>query len=345
MTVDPLLLEPFWVSETMRGESLFFVDRGDGIATASLLFEPIEPISLSSATGDAEYQVGRDFTVDANSGCVTRAAGSALPFATLEELYPTHDPFVLSSDGAEFHRRQVVATYRHRRGSWQGYAPEVASIELSRTLHRLRAAQPLILGVAGDSISEGYNASGVTDAPPRQPPYASLVAAGLDLAYGSRVTLRNCAVSGWTADDGAADISLADLKPDLAIVGFGMNDAGYAAASDFAANIETIVGGVRARSPEAEFVLVAPMLPNPRWDYPVMQRFGEYRDALARLRGAGIALADLTALWGDLLARKSVHDLSGNGINHPNDFGHRLYAQVILALLVEPSVWRARAGT
>ena len=29
-------------------------------------------------------------------------------------------------------------------------------------------------------------------------------------------------------------------------------------------------------------------------------------------------------------------DLTGNGVNHPSDFGHRLYAQVILALLVEP---------
>jgi len=28
--------------------------------------------------------------------------------------------------------------------------------------------------------------------------------------------------------------------------------------------------------------------------------------------------------------RKTHHDLTGNGINHPNDFGHRLYAQVIL---------------
>ncbi|MBX7074950.1 MAG: hypothetical protein K1X71_17550 [Pirellulales bacterium] len=27
-------------------------------------------------------------------------------------------------------------------------------------------------------------------------------------------------------------------------------------------------------------------------------------------------------------------DLTGNGLNHPNDFGHRLYAQTILALLV-----------
>jgi hypothetical protein len=26
-------------------------------------------------------------------------------------------------------------------------------------------------------------------------------------------------------------------------------------------------------------------------------------------------------------------DLTGNGLNHPNDFGHRLYAQAILEYL------------
>jgi acyl-CoA thioesterase I len=85
----------------------------------------------------------------------------------------------------------------------------------------------------------------------------------------------------------------------------------------------------------AEFVLVSPMLPNPRWPYPVMERFSAYRDALATLCGDGAALADVTRMWTDLLGRKSVHDLTGNGINHPNDFGHRVYAQVILALLVD----------
>jgi hypothetical protein len=29
-------------------------------------------------------------------------------------------------------------------------------------------------------------------------------------------------------------------------------------------------------------------------------------------------------------------DVTGNGVNHPNDYGHRLYAQAILALLVDP---------
>jgi hypothetical protein len=49
-----------------------------------------------------------------------------------------------------------------------------------------------------------------------------------------------------------------------------------------------------------------------------------------------VALADLTGVWTELLARKGYHDLTGNGVNHPNDFGHRLYAQVILGLLTDP---------
>ena len=34
-----------------------------------------------------------------------------------------------------------------------------------------------------------------------------------------------------------------------------------------------------------------------------------------------------------MLKNKHDLDLTGNGLNHPNDFGHRLYAQAILAAL------------
>jgi lysophospholipase L1-like esterase len=339
--VDARLLKPFWLSETMRGESLFFVDRGDGAPMASLLFADAERVTLTSATGDVAFENGLDFVVDSEAGLVRLTPASRIPRATLDELYPAHEPFVLiASEDDEFHRRQTAATYSHRSGDWRGFVPRLAAVELPRTLRRLAASQPLTVCITGDSISEGFNASGVTGAPPRQPPYAELVAAGLEQLHGSRVTLRNFAISGWTADHGVADVSrVADAKPDLVIVAFGMNDAGYAEAPYYAANIDAIMKGVRDGSPDAEFVLVAPMLPNPRWDYPVMERFGAYRDALAALCGEGAALADVTALWTDLLVRKSVHDLSGNGINHPNDFGHRMYAHVILGLLVEPSLW------
>ena len=43
-------------------------------------------------------------------------------------------------------------------------------------------------------------------------------------------------------------------------------------------------------------------------------------------------MADVTSVWLELAKRKPYWDYTGNGLNHPNDFGHRLYAQVILAL-------------
>ena len=342
--VDPRLLEPFWLSETMRGESLFFVDRGDGVPAASLLFAHAEGVSLTSATGDVEFESGLDFVVDGEAGLVRLTPASRIPWATLEELYPAREPFVLIAvEDDEFHRRQTAATYSHRSGDWRGCVPRLAAVELPRTFQRLAASEPLTLCITGDSISEGFNASGVIGAPPGQPPYAALVHAGLEHACQSPVTLHNFAVSGWTSDHGVADVArVAEARPDLVIVAFGMNDAGYAEAPDFAANIAGIMSGVRAASPDAEFVLVSPMLPNPRWDYTVIGRFGAYRSALSQLCGVGAALADLTSLWADLLDRKSVHDLTGNGINHPNDFGHRLYAQTILGLLVEPSMWLQR---
>ena len=320
----------------MRGESLFFVDGGDGIATSTLLFQNVDDVSLSSATGDTSFEAGRDYTVDRVGGLLSRTSASRIPFATLEELYPPDEPFVLIADGGEFHRRQAAATYSHPAGVWRGYVPHAAAGQLTRTRRRLESSQPLTVCVAGDSISEGYNASAFTGVPPHQPPYVDLVAAGLEHASGSRVTLHNFATAGWTSDDGAADVErVVEAHPDLVIVAFGMNDAGYAEAPDFAANIAGIMTGVCAASPDAEFVLVSPMLPNPRWPYPVLERFATYRAALAALCGAGAALADVTSVWTELLTRKSVHDLTGNGINHPNDFGHRVYAQVILALLLD----------
>jgi acyl-CoA thioesterase-1 len=331
---DPRRLEPFWLSSFITGESLMFVDRGDGMATATLLFRGADRLALTSATGATAFEAGRDYTVDAAAGVVSRTRDSRIPFAALEELYPPADPFVLIADGDEFHRRQAAASYRHAPDGWWGRVPAVAAPALSRTMQRLGASQPLTICVAGDSISEGYNASGFTGAPPYQPPYVDLVADGLERASGSRITLHNFAMAGWTSDDGAADVErFAAVRPDLALIAFGMNDAGYADAPAFAANIMAIMDGIRAASPEVQFVLVSPMLPNPGWAYTAEERFPAYRDALASLCGDGVALADVTSMWTDLLVRKSVHDLTGNGINHPNDFGHRIYAQVILALL------------
>ena len=65
--------------------------------------------------------------------------------------------------------------------------------------------------------------------------------------------------------------------------------------------------------------------------------FARYRDELKAVAGPRIALADVTAVWHLLLRHKHDLDLTGNGLNHPNDFGHQLYAQAILSLFAGPA--------
>jgi lysophospholipase L1-like esterase len=340
----------FWSVTRLDGDPLFFVDRGTAPATATLLFPITQRLTLQNAAGDFEYVEGRDFDLDADSGVIARTSESRIPVTTLDELYTRADPdgsafmfrrnapgtYLMFSEGDLFQRRQVRASYTHAAGHWRGPSPRVDAAALPRVLRLLRARAPISIAVAGDSISEGYNTSGFLAVPPFQPPYADRVVAGLHAAFGSRIALHNLASAGWTADQGLADAArVGEVAPDLVIVAFGMNDSGYASPADFAGNIAGIVEGVRRHAPDAEFILVSPMLPNPEWHYPVMVRFGEYRQVLAALCAPGVALADVTAVWAELLVRKSVYDLTGNGVNHPNDFGHRVYADVIQALLVD----------
>ena len=351
ISVDELhLLEPFWNSEIVYREALFFVQEdAEHPPAASLLFMPAEVISLHSATGETTYELGKDYLVQAESRRIVLTQDSRIPSKKREELYrkkgqshaishKTGDPGTLLyfGEGHFFHDQQAEITYRRGGQPWQGSAPKRTAKNLPRTLAALKARRPLSVCLTGDSIAEGGNASGSRGVPPYTPPFGELFALGLERAFDTKITLKNVAVGGKTADYGvqtAADI--AATKPDLVLIAYGMNDVSRRDPVRYRTSVEQIIGRVRESSPETEFILVAPMLGNPEWHATPAEMFPKYRDALALLCGNGVALADVTTLWADVLKRKHYHDLTGNGVNHTNDFGHRLYAQVILGLLVE----------
>jgi acyl-CoA thioesterase I len=314
----------------MYDESVFFIGAEGASSTASLLFAPARVLSFHDARRETTYEEGKDYELRRDERTVVRLPGSRMPCTPAEDAAR-----LICTDDDTFHRRQVEVTYTHA-GGWAGLMPQCDDEVVPGTIRRLRAAEPVRVALTGDSISEGYNASGFLRLPPYQAAYGALVAAGLEQAYGSPIELHNFAVAGWTSDHGLADVErVVSANPQLVIVAYGMNDASYAAPAELAGNVSALIDQVRRSSTDAEFVIVSPMLPNPQADPRVMPRFPAYRDALAQLSGRGVVLADLTTLWTQLLARKAYCDVTGNGLNHPNDFGHRLYAQVILALLVE----------
>jgi lysophospholipase L1-like esterase len=312
---------PFWRSSVMERESVLFLPREDGADVARLLFQPETISSITDVAGQRLYAEGDDYTIDLSLRAIVRGGRANIPRA-------------IPPDGELTHSQLCVVTYTHRE-EWYGIVPAFAGEQLPRTLERLRTRQPLTVCLTGDSISEGYDTSGFHNLPPYQPAFGSIVAASLSKHYGSDVQLRNLATAGWTAEHAVWDVErIAAARPDLVIVAYGMNDAADAEPGEFLRHVVTTVSAIRERQPQAEFVLVSPMLPTPECTWVVHSRFDEYRQALATLSGPGIAVADLTGMWRDMMVRKDARELSGNWLNHPNDFGHRVYAQVIGALLV-----------
>jgi lysophospholipase L1-like esterase len=123
-------------------------------------------------------------------------------------------------------------------------------------------------------------------------------------------------------------------NPDLVILGFGGNDATRKiSGEDFRRNMQTVIDTIRKTAPNADFILIATMTANPDWPESDADLCHQYRDALFELAGPGVAVADEFSMWQELVQRKKFLDLTANGINHPNDFGHRVYAQVVLQLL------------
>ena len=320
------LLDPFWLSTTMHHESVMFIGRDDSPMDATLLFHPGEILSVNSAAADIAFKEGDDYRIDWQAGRIMRTPGSRMPCVPAERM--------AAADGELTHERTIVVTYTHPGDRWGGFVPASARAQLGRATRRLEEREPLTICLTGDSISEGYDASGFHRLPPYQPPFGTLVAAGLQQQAGASVQFHNFGTAGWTAADALWDTErITAVNPDLVIVAFGMNDASYADADEYVANVSGILSRIRAEIAHAEFILVSSMLPTPECDWLVHARFPEYRDALATLAGDGVALADVTTVWAALVARKHPHDLSGNGWNHPNDFGHRIYAQTILAAM------------
>lgn len=321
---------PFWLSHRMEDEPVLFVqEAGQPVATGRLLFTPGTAPRITHPEGTPVYVEGQDYTWQPGTATIALTAASRIPFKTAAQMQPPPGSpqslrGLLWSEGRFFHDLQVLVTYEHA-DTW----PDTPPVErLPRSLGRLRARLPFTVVTLGDSITEGYNASGFakSKAPPFQPAYPQLVADLLRQRFSADVTLVNLGVAGTKADWGLGQVArVAAAKPHLVILAFGMNHGEPAAA--FEAVMRRLRDAVQTACPEADLVLVASMTGNPRAF--ATDHFLGYRAALGRLEAEQVALADVTTPWLELLKRKGFADLSGNHFNHPNDFGHRLYAQVI----------------
>lgn len=341
------LLQPFWKGDQVLGETVLFIrDEDQKISRGHVLFPIDRILRVTSSDGKVTYEEGRDFVfkkdsreliLPEGSRVISRFASDLRVPAKTQKYELTHrdgNGEILFGAKLEYHHMQTSISYVASSKDWPISQESLNSPSLPKTHERLAQGKPLSIVVLGDSISTGCNASAWGKGAPFQPAYQDLVHLQLQDWYSSPIQLSNLSVSGTTSGWGLSQVDrVIELRPNLVVLAFGMNDSAGVSPSDYSKNIASIIQKVRETDLDCEFILIATMLGNRDWIRLKHESFPRFRDHLKQLTESGVALADLTTVWDEMLKRKKDWDLTGNGVNHPNDFGHRVYAQVILELL------------
>lgn len=311
------------------GESVVFL----GETPAALQSAPVGPVVVRSTflpQGDTVvYVEGRDYLLDRDAGTLRRIPGSRLPDFRTNVLHGAtnfdHSQYPGFGNTAFF----AFVDYAHAPGApWPVQADQAARLPRSRA--QLARGGPFQVIAFGDSITAGG------DATLPQRIFWQRWADHLQQQYPqAQITALNGATGGDSTVQGLQRLEEKVLRkqPDLVLIGFGMNDhiRGGVPVPQFAANLRTLIGRIRAETP-AEVVLFSAFPPNPEWKFG-SQHMQDYAAATAQVaEETGCAYADVFTNWQSVAVRKKPEDLLGNNINHPNDFGHDVYYRVFLAL-------------
>jgi len=337
------ILFPLWKGRWVYRESFLPLSGPDGkVADIQLLYPAEEILEVLDATLAKRYEAGKDYELV--DGCLRLPEDSAIPHMTWEEYYPeTPIPGgsfakngggnIRFSEGTFYHERQLVVSYRHE-GTFPGAIPECKLDKLPNVAQKLENGQPVRVVFFGDSITARANATAMTGISPFQADWCQMTSEALEEHYGSCVTMINTAVGGTGTQWGVetAQERAVDHNPDLLVLGFGMNDGSTVSVDVYLENLQKIMDMVHAVNPACDVVIISTMLPN-REAQGFWGRQKEYEGDLLTMEREGVAVCDMTAMHEALLSRKAYRDMTGNNVNHPNDFLSRVYAQTLLKTL------------
>jgi len=338
-------MQPFLTADTIYNELLMPIKDGHAAPNGSLLFPVKSVLSVRDTYLGAEYEKGKDWIWEGQRIVLTDS--TRIPYFNSHELVydearegisqPGSTPgrYVLFSEGELLRSKQLAVTYiPDRRGSEPDKRLS-ATNRLAITAGKLAKGEKLQVVFWGNSIETGANSSGFQHVPPFMPNWGELFIRQLRQHFGAPVSYKNLAVGGKMASWGLDQVDLVIAEqPDLVVIGFGMNDGSAGVpVNDFIKQIQAIMDAVRKQRPTCEFIIITPMLANPKAIQHNLQE--AYRPALWKLERTGVAIADMTYWHKWLLTHKSYQDMTGNNINHPNDYLSRWYAQVLAALLIE----------
>ena len=343
-------LLPVWEGDTVYFETALMVGEED---LAPLLYPVKELIGVYNYGLEIEYKRGVDYQVV--DGKIKRLKGGNLPYMPIDEYYleeqaqyaiaivnrnekaPEGKKFFSFGEKDSYSKYQIAVSYRHE-GKTHIKAPLDKSARLNNFIKKLKGGKADII-FYGDSITTGCNISGTPqggETAPYAEKFSVMVCRALREKFGAVVGHRNTAVGGWSTVEGlnAFNEKVTNLPADLMVLGFGMND-GRAEPKDYLDRTEQMVKLYKEKNPDGEVILIATTLPNTESDWVRNQPLFAAELYKLEQKYPFVAVADMTDMHKNLLATgKRYRDMTGNNVNHPNDFLGRIYAQVLLKTIL-----------
>ena len=355
-------LYPVWQGEVSYAEAAFVREsEKGGIEPIELLYPIDEIISVRNAALDTLYTEGVDYTVKDGKLCIIE--GGAIPclsyadyfFALSDEEHAenrlaTKFPaannrgwgYIRAEIGATkpgMSRWTLAVTYKHSAKSIIN-PPTIKKSVYASLISKLEAGKEIKIVATGDSITDGWSASGKNgvNIPPYCPQYNVLVQNYIESAYGVKVTQKNVGVSGSNTNGGLTKLDeICGEDPDLVIIAFGMNDGCGIDPETYTKNINTMVATIEEKCADACIVVIGTCLPNDKvaWGPGGGSLLRFHIDYIEHLRAAekgwkNAAHADVTTVNIEMFGRKVYQDVAGSNSNHPNDYMHRVYAQTVI---------------
>lgn len=355
-------LVPIWDGKISYAEAAFVREAEDGEVKPIKLLYPIEEIiSVRSADLQTVYVEGSDYTVQGGELHILRSGD--IPVLAYSDYFfdlsdEEHEQNRLATKfpsckerGKGYIRAEIGAaskgmsewtlavTYTHEELDTVR-APEDKSAVFASLIAKLEEGKNIKIVATGDSITDGWSASGKlgVNRPPYCPQYNVLLEDYIDARYGIEAEQKNVGVSGSNTGGGLTKLDeICGEDPDLVIIAFGMNDGCGINTATYISNLNVMVSTIEERCPDAAIVVVGTCLPNEELAWApgggsLLNYHIDYVEALkeAEKSWKNAAHADVTTVNLDMFKRKVYQDLSGSNSNHPNDYMHRVYAQVLI---------------
>ena len=356
-------MAPIWQSSDIYDEGGVVVGETGEI---QLLRTPVKnSVTVRSVHFEETYREGIDYIVDGNK--IRRIPTGSMPYFKYDEYYfekpymgsqllcePTNaeieyqgERYLYYSEGAAGVKNYVMISYKTEE-TYTQFTPS-GDERAQSFMDKVKTDKKATVMFYGDSITHGSCASGTVfggEVNPYLPRWSELVCEWLSSNYQADITHLNKAQGGWTTKQGVDNFMNEDRvgphleKIDLMVIAFGANDP-HISDELYKEQIKSMMDMYLQSRPDGSIMLVSPFVFNQQtsnWFINQYRFEGLLEQLKAEYAEKGItdkvSVAKVYSFFKGICdTGKRSRDYLGNNINHPNDYGVRIYAQVALKTL------------